>query len=299
MPPIIMPDPEEFDPTNVPVEDADGTWSVRDHNEEPRKLGAILSDEPPGAEMLFAAAPGAQGLAEVPEDQWSDTDLSHLGGPVKDQGRTSGCNGYTCAEVMEIAWRAAGRTPVAFSGIGVYALINGGQDGGSLPIDGLKAMRELGTPTEAMIPPTKYDWIYKSHVPASVWADAARYKIDTYFLVLGFKQGVSSVMLGRAFNFGCRLGQRFKPDANGVIPDYVPNPPRVADGHAMTGVGFARLPQYGNRPYIFAKNHWTKNWGLGGYCWMPASYFDQKAFQGFVAVAPRLDPNDPNNPPSL
>lgn len=68
------------------------------------------------------------------------------------QGRRSSCNPYAATYALMKAREVSGHNRVELAPEYLYALINGGQDQGSLLPDGMRAMCEKGLPPRDMVP---------------------------------------------------------------------------------------------------------------------------------------------------
>ncbi len=144
-----------------------------------RRCGTLSPDA--GMLKAFAAMPGA--LPDYTDAQIKEllTDparvkMKDIFGKLWIQNQLSfgSCNGWgTTGCLGRVRFLAGIRDMLQFSGSYVYSWINGNRDQGSMLSDGLTEIGIHGAPPVALNPANK---IYRSQIPASVDAEAAKYK---------------------------------------------------------------------------------------------------------------------------
>src|SRR3954453_23010764 len=136
-----------------------------------RPLGRLPPRADFGGLPRFAAT-----NALIPRSDWREVDLSPLGVPVLDQGQHGSCVGHGSTSAYWFAYLMAGGTvpPSGFSPTSLYALINGGRDGGAVVSDAMDALISRGICTMAECPETV---IYARQIPASAEATRKRFRV--------------------------------------------------------------------------------------------------------------------------
>jgi hypothetical protein len=217
-----------------------------------------------------------------------------------DQGSTNSCTGHSFAGVVGASLAATGASPVRFSAGFNYGLTNGGRDEGAYCRDLVKSGKEVGLVPEAVIPSDSY---YKQYYPSSAYTVAKRYRIAEAYQIESWVEYCSALTLGYNVYHGFLIGQNFRPDANGFLPDFT----GWGGGHAMWSYDLVQHPTNG-RWYGCGVNSWGTRWGKNGLCFFPESYFWRSAvvngtqFYNLDAWAIRVvaeDPQEPNTPPKV
>lgn len=174
---------------------------------------------------------------------------------VKNQRDAGSCNGWAGANALAKSRVDRGLSRVDLSGAYLYSLINGGQDGGSMLDDGMRAMQEQGVATADTV---KWNQIYPSQYDrAKADAEAAKYKgFECYHLSTR-----SDVFTALAMGFKCvvavdvqdqfmRLDSLGRPGAGGGPGNHAVH----CDGLAFDG----------GRLLATAENSWDVQYGIKG-----------------------------------
>ncbi len=224
----------------------------------------------------------------IPRSDWHEKDLSPFSPHVFDQDGKGACVAHGAVAGLEIAIEMSGRTCPQLCPWFVYPQIDGGVDAGAVVEDSLTELKSKGACLYSSVP---YGAVRLSEVPQAAYTEALRFRVDEAYAVDSFDQGVSGILQNFPWVFGIEIGQAFDPaPGSGIIPDLRGS----GGGHCMCGVG---VKQIGGKWYVKVKNSWGVSWGLGGYCYMPESYFTGQGGH-YVIVAAIDDPQDPSNPPA-
>lgn len=177
---------------------------------------------------------------------------------IRNQGSKSSCNGFAAAWALARARVNGGQQRQNLSGAGLYSLINGNRDAGSMLDDGMLAMQQTGVPPEEFAGP---DQIFRNQIRPEAWPAAGRFRAlecvqtrdqELFFsgLALGWV-GVVAVHAGPNFN---RL------DARGVAgADSGP-------GNHAVGVDDGAIVNGDEVADCF--NSWSVDWGADGRCYL-------------------------------
>ncbi len=199
----------------------------------------------------------------IPRDQWEDVDWSYLHKVVIDQGNIGSCAGATTVGTIMGIRKAAGADLVVLSASPIYGQANGGVDRGATMSSVLQAARRVGaTPVDII---SHHAW-RQSTWPRG-WQEHARpFRILEFYDAPSFDMIATGLIRGFLLAYGIMLGNSFRPNAQGIIPPQSGS----GGGHAMVGCGLKKI---GNTWYIKTLNSWGASWGLGGFCYVPESYF--------------------------
>lgn len=227
---------------------------------------------------------------EIPRSGWRDVDLSPLGVPVLDQGQHGSCVGHGSTAAYWFAYLMAGGTvPTSgFSPTSLYALINGGRDGGAIVSDSMDALISRGICTMAECPESM---IYARQIPASAETTRKRFRVLDAFHCDSFDAIGSALQLGFPVSFGIMLPGNF----NNLDSEGVAGHGRGAiGGHCMCAFGTTKLMD--GQWAIRVRNSWGTRWGRRGDCLLIESHFGRDC-DAFAIRANLSDPMDPAAPP--
>lgn len=224
-----------------------------------RHLTTILPDARDALSPYYAA-----GDPDIPRSQWEEVDHSEWCPPIMNQGSTPQCGGFSTAAAHTAACNMSGRTLGAVLSPGwVYGYCKR-PGGGIIVRDALTCLRDRGCPYVTTVGP--FD-INPNGYSQKAKKQAGEYKLVRANQVLSFDQGSSALLRGYVVEFGCLIGENFHPDPQtGIVPDQA----GTSGGHAMYAVG---LKNVNGQWYWIVRNSWGEDWGLGGTCLMPESYF--------------------------
>lgn len=221
----------------------------------------------------------------IPQSKWKDFTLCDLCAPrILDQDGRGACVGHGAAGAFEMSWRINGRQPLDFDPWYLYALINGGQDGGAFVGDSLEAMQQYGV---ALFGSTPYAEYRLPRVPQKAKDEAKRFKPDVVYSCTTPTEIGSAAQRGHPVVFGCQVGGNFSPNSQGIIPRQSGG----GGGHCMFVAGVRKI---NGEWYFHVVNSWSTSWGLNGTCFMPMSYFDDGDLaDAYAIVTVQNDPLDP------
>ena len=179
---------------------------------------------------------------------------------IRSQGNVGSCNGQAAAHALERTQVSRGIKRRRLSGEGLYALINGGVDQGSMLDDGMHALVNNGAPEEQYVPVARFftqRQLSRDAVESMKRNKAHEcYRVETEDeLASGLAAGFCGVVAVHATNSYGRLdGRGVSPPANGV------------GNHAVL-VHDVRLSPSGGYEFESA-NSWGLKWGDRGHNWI-------------------------------
>lgn len=218
----------------------------------------------------------------IPRKDWASIDFRHLVPKILDQDGQGACNAFASIQALHVIRNMAGLPFVELSPGNLYGRINGGVDRGSVIADAVQQLEDVGVCKAATVPPLEWR---RSRWP-STWKDEAkRFRILEAYDCPTFDHIASALLMGFPVNFGILVGNNFRPDETGWLPDYRSG----GGGHAMCAVGLAYHPSRRTWGLITA-NSWGRDWGLDGFCIVPESYFQRTPFTDAWAVRGTTDP---------
>ena len=142
-------------------------------------------------------------------------------------------------------------------------------DSGAMLRDGIKAIATYGVPGEDLWP---YDIDKFTQVPSpEAVAAATQFKAVQYQSVDNSNKQllVNALLQGFPIAFGLSLYESFESDdvtQTGYVP--MPSPSeRMIGGHAIAIVGYVK-----EEDTFIIRNSWGVDWGMNGYCKIPADY---------------------------
>jgi C1A family cysteine protease len=145
------------------------------------------------------------------------------------------------------------------------------QDSGAQIRDGVKSVKNLGAPPEALWPYSDHNpGPFQQKPPPSVYKEAAKHKVTGYQRVARvLSQMKGCLAAGYPFVFGFTVYDSFESPQvakTGQVP--MPGPKEeVLGGHAVLAVGYDDSIQR-----FIVRNSWGPKWGIKGYFTMPYTY---------------------------
>ncbi len=259
---------------------------------EVRYLGRVIR---PGAHAALAAQPfkawlNQTGNPVVDLNTLPAYDRCQVGVPILDQDQIGSCTAHACTAAMMKARDLAGMTFQLLSPDSLYAGIDGGQDQGSDPADGIKYMQDTGICLNSDIPDK---FILLSNIPPAALATAKRFRIvpNGVYQCQTFAEMVTADYFGFSIILTINVGNNFGPAANGIVGFTGGGANHCVSG----GEAFAKI---GGTPAYRFRNSWTTSWGQNGYAWCTAQHIDGQPYLEVYAIQWALkDPLDVSNPP--
>jgi hypothetical protein len=229
-------------------------------------------------------------IPPIPQAAWTEQDYRPFCVPVLDQGRSSACGPHALVEVMGAGFAMTEDEKPLLSAWWAYGKCNGGRDEGTALPDLLRLAETAGVPSDSLV---KHGNLFGPY-PAAADQDAARFRIESAYSANKWEEICSAMERSGHFGLiGIDIGGNFEPDAQGVLPDFRPSPEGIL-GHALSVVG-KKLVR--GKWHLLIQNHWTKQWGMAGFAYLPPSYWNP-AFGGWVLKCLRPDPKDPTPAPA-
>lgn len=200
--------------------------------------------------------------------------------PVYDQGDLGSCTGNATAAITEFALMNKSTTPAPNADLYMpsrleiyyYARVIEGTasyDSGAQIRDCIKVVANKGVCDENKWP---YDISKFAHKPSSdCMKEANKFKSLVYYKINNTDKHaiVGALLAGHPVAFGFTVYESFESDVvsqTGIVP--MPGvDEQVLGGHAVTIWGYSLVGDY-----FIVRNSWGPNWGINGYCHMPAAY---------------------------
>lgn len=245
-----------------------------------RPLGCILRSSQPGEIYpVFGTERSRSRL--IPRAEWKPIDFSHLVPKILDQDGQGACNAFASVQALHVLRNAAGLPFVELSAGNLYGRINSGVDRGSVISDAIMELEKNGVCPASIVP--QLEW-RPSRWPSSWRSEAKKFRVLEAWDCPTFDHLASAIQLGFPVNLGILVGNNFRPDSTGWVPDYR----RGGGGHALCGLGlvFDQKRGWG----IKVVNSWGTDWGLSGFAIVPESYFKNTPFTDAWAVRGVVDP---------
>ncbi len=248
-----------------------------------------VKDTPDPRDLLFAASP-VVAAKPLPKS----TDLRPGCPPVYDQGQVGSCTANSIGGAFEFAQKKQLLADFMPSRLFIYynervMEHTTGQDAGAQIRDGIKSVVKQGVPPES-------DWPYSENLSvvtqkpkALAYTDALQHKIIAYHRISArsadaFLNLMKSCLAdGYPFVFGFTVYSAFEGAQvakTGVL--HMPNKKKeeVVGGHAVMAAGYDD-----KKKAMLVRNSWGKDWGIGGYFWMPYAYIsDSKLSSDFWTI---------------
>lgn len=211
------------------------------------------------------------------------TDLRSRLSPVVNQGALGSCTSNAIVSGLREFWlRNEQDNPTRLSRLFHYwherELEHTTEDDAGATIrDGFKVLQKTGVCPEEV-------WPYKvanfrdtpNHQAEAL---ATYYRIEAYHRIHDLAGIKAALADGSPVVFGIWLYSSFESKEaikTGIIP--VPNrkKEKLLGGHALLAVGYKDGKVKG-QGYVIVRNSWGKAWGDGGYCYIPYSFFKNRA----------------------
>ena len=218
----------------------------------------------------------------------SNIDLSRSFTVVKDQGEKGACSAFALVSILEYILKKNSRTETDLSEEFVYYNVRRnlgsvGEDSGSSLMSVLKTLSEDGVCHEKYC---RYDQGDLDSEPSKeAYEDARRLRV-VKALSVDPADIRSAVSEGYPVAIGLKIFDSFAP-VEGFIPMPSPNEITGSKGnHAMVIVG------YDNETRFYrVRNSWGRGFGDKGYCYIPYSYIENKAYLNGACIIKEI--NDP------
>nr|WP_255671984.1 C1 family peptidase [Corallococcus sp. AS-1-6] len=194
---------------------------------------------------------------------------------VENQGNIGSCTANAVVGLYEYFQRRMTGENVEASRFFLYRATrrllgwDGRGDTGAFIRSTIRALRLFGVPPEEYWPYNESD--FDREPQAFQYAFAQNFRAIQYFRLeerIGQLKSALDAGLPFAFGFTC-FSSMFTPDvdASGIIPYPSPQEDQKG-GHAVLAVGYSDS-------HLLFKNSWGDKWGMGGYGFLPWTYFDR------------------------
>ena len=204
--------------------------------------------------------------------------------PVYNQGQLGSCTANAIAGAIDYERGAQGESFITPSRLFIYynerAMENTvNSDSGASLRDGIKSVKNLGDCPES-------EWKYtiskfKTKPPVKCYTDAIKYKVVQYQRVTVGINSLKQALSLKPVVFGFTVYESFESDTvafTGIVP--MPKKSEsVAGGHAVVACGYNDSSQS-----VICRNSWGSDWGVGGYFYMPYSYFTGKLTSDYWVI---------------
>ncbi len=259
----------------------------RDYTEETGEIKSILgTPKSPAGRALPAAV-----------------DLRQWCSPIEDQGNLGSCTAHAGVGIIEYYERKAFGRHLDTSRLFLYKvtrnLMKLKGDTGAYLRKTMGAMVLFGVPPEEYWPYTDNEKLFDKEPPAFCYAFAQNYQTLKYFrhdppkikpedLLGRLKTYLSK---GHPAMFGFTVYNSIEQaEKDGKIP--FPSPrERIEGGHAVVAMGFDDKMKIKNRygkvettGAFLIRNSWGKDWGEGGYGWLPYDYVLKGLAEDFWSI---------------
>jgi C1A family cysteine protease len=189
-------------------------------------------------------------------------DLRLMQSPVKNQGQTPACVGFSSASMKDYQEGLEHKRLFDFDGGWVYdecKKIDGYSGEGTQIRYAMRVLADEGC----------------QEVGGAV---EKKYCVKNYARISTKPEMKHALATSGAFVIGVDVYQSFEDTADGVIP--VPGPDdQYLGGHAICVVGYDDT-----KKWFIVKNSWGPDWGDKGYCYLPYNFIDGYARDMWIAV---------------
>lgn len=194
--------------------------------------------------------------------------------PIEDQGSLGSCTGNSSTSALEIVLRVS--TPLSrlmayYNARKVERTVR--QDAGAMIRDVIKGLFKVGVASEATWPYAISK--FTNRPPAKAFAEAAILKEQLaqgyeYARVPNLRALKAELTKGRPVVFGFAVPQTFLTMGAPHVLDLPPDDVPIVGGHAVMAAGY---DDRGPEPFVWVRNSWGKDWGIGGYFKMTQDWF--------------------------
>jgi hypothetical protein len=185
---------------------------------------------------------------------------------VWNQENKNSCVGHAVAGALSLQPEAV-LSPLFAYDDGLRVQGTPGQDVGTSIRDALKGAAKWGICSYPLLPDDTWRWSKPG--PKAV-ADANHHLVTKYLAVLNLGDAQAALSLMEVVIAGFTIYESFMSDkvaSTGIIPAPKRNEAPVG-GHAVAIVGYSLA-----KKRLLCRNSWGEEWGLGGYFWLPFSYW--------------------------
>ena len=216
-------------------------------------------------------------VSKLDSEELTPIDLRPSCPSVFDQGNLGSCTACATTTMVQFVRRKQNLVDWAPSPLFTYYTTRKiektvKQDSGATVRNALKSTVKYGTVNEQVWP---YNIVkFKVNPPPNVYIQAELNQTLQYFRLnnTDLSEVKQCLAEGFPFTFGIFLYESFDTDtvtSTGIVPK--PNRKRelVLGGHCMLAVGWELINDV---PYIIVQNSWGVNWGINGFCKIPAAY---------------------------
>jgi C1A family cysteine protease len=179
---------------------------------------------------------------------------------IRNQGSVGSCNGQAGAHALERVQVSRGVKRRRLSGEGLYALINGGMDNGSMLDDGMHALVNNGAPEEQYVPVAKF--LTQRQLSREAVDSMKRNKAHECYRV----ESEQELASGLAAGF-CGVVAVHATNSYGKLDSRSVSPPARGPGNHAVLVHDVRFSSSGGYEFESA-NSWGLNWGNRGHNWI-------------------------------